>query len=114
MKTILSLVGLLALVTTFPAISDTHCKGKVTYLAIGRSGTVLVNGPGGLPSVYLCNVQNKVNNIEVESCKAIYSTLLAAKSQDKTVNITFLPNIDSCSSFKSWSVAKNLNWVFAS
>lgn len=109
MKKILLFVGLVVAVIAPLAFADTHCN-----LAIGRGGMVLVNGPGGLPNVYLCNVQNKVNNVEVESCKAMYSTLLAAKSQDKAVNITFLPNIDSCSSFESWSVAKNLNWVFAS
>ncbi|UTZ25495.1 hypothetical protein HB761_01305 [Vibrio campbellii] len=114
MNKIVCLVGLFISVVTLPALADTHCKGKVTYLAIGRGGTVLVSGPGGLPSVYICNVQHKTNNVEVESCKAMYSTLLAAKSQDKVVNITFLPNIDSCSSLKSWSVAKNINWVFAS
>lgn len=114
MNKIVCLIGLFISVVTIPAFADTHCRGKVTYLAIGRGGTVLVSGPGGLPSVYICNVQNKYNDVEVESCKTMYSTLLAAKSQDKAVNITFLPNIDSCSSFKSWSVAKNLNWVFAS
>ena len=114
MKIIGSFIALLLSVATLPAFADTHCKGKVAYLANGRGGTVLVNGPGGLPSVYICKVQLKINNVEVESCKAMYSTLLAAKSQDKVVNITFLPNIDSCSSLKSWSVAKNINWVFAS
>ncbi|TOK25039.1 hypothetical protein CGI23_11560 [Vibrio parahaemolyticus] len=114
MKIIGSFIVLLLSAATLPAFADTHCKGKVAYLAIRREGTVLVNGPGGLPSVYLCNVKHKTNNVEVESCKAMYSTLLAAKSQDKVVNITFLPNIDSCSSLKSWSVAKNINWVFAS
>lgn len=73
-------IGLVVAVIAPAAFADTHCKGKVAYLAIGRGGMVLVNGPGGLPSVYLCNVQNKVNNVEVESCKAMYSTLLTAKS----------------------------------
>ena len=98
--------------TLSPALADFSCKGKISYLAVGRNGTILVKGPGGLNYVYICNLQNKLNNVEVEACKGMYSTLLAAKSQDIEVNITFNnPDIESCSSIKSWSVAKNLNWI---
>ena len=35
MNKIVCLIGLFISVVTIPAFADTHCKGKVTYLAIG-------------------------------------------------------------------------------
>lgn len=93
--------------------AETHCEGKVTSIGIKKSGTVYTSGPGGLPVVYLCNLQNKMNDVEVESCKAMFSNLLAAKAQNKNVKITFDPDIESCSSVPSWADAKYLNWVIS-
>lgn len=96
---------------SFSASADSFCTGKIKQLAIGRSGTVLIAGPGGLPSTYLCSVNIKQNNVEVESCKAIFSQLLAAQAQQKEVNITFNPRLSSCSQVKSWGWAEGFNWV---
>lgn len=109
---LLKKITLFALVfLSFSASADSFCTGKIKQLAIGRSGTVLIAGPGGLPSTYLCNVNSKNNNVATEACKAIYSQLLAAHAQDKVVNITFNPAIDSCSKVKSWGWATGFNWV---
>lgn len=91
---------------------DFFCTGKITILAINRSGTLLVGGPGGLPSTYLCNIETKTNNVEPSACKATYNMLLAAKAQGKEVSITFNPTISSCSSVASSGWATNFNWVF--
>lgn len=96
---------------SFSASADSFCTGKIKQLAIGRSGTVLIAGPGGLPSTYLCNVNSKNNNVATEACKAIYSQLLAAQAQQKEVNITFNPAVESCSKVKSWGWATGFNWV---
>ena len=93
------------------AMADSTCQGKITYVGISRGANVLVSGPGGLPSTYLCDLQEKQNNVEPEACKAIYSALLSAKAQDKSVRITFNPNISSCSEVASWGWAKDFNWV---
>ena len=100
-----------SLLFSFNSIADSSCLGKISALSIGRGGTVLVQGPGGLPSVYLCNTEYKYNNVEASACNAIYSTLLSAHAQNKEVNITFNPSIPSCSGVKSWAVATNFNWI---
>ncbi|HCG8219563.1 hypothetical protein NB520_19700 [Vibrio antiquarius] len=96
---------------SFSSTAETWCEGKVTSIGVKKSGLVYASGPGGLPVVYLCNLQNKVNDVEVESCKAMYSSLLAAKAQNANVKITFSPDIESCSSVPSWAYADDLNWV---
>ncbi|MCG7563005.1 MULTISPECIES: hypothetical protein [Pseudoalteromonas] len=103
----------LVFLVSLPAFADSFCTGKVTKLGVGRHGVVYVSGPGGLPVVYLCNLQGKSNGIETESCKAMYSSLLAAKAQNKPVSITFNPNIGSCSGLSSWRYAPNVNWVIS-
>ena len=108
-----TLISLLFLVSFSSYSADSFCTGEVVKLGVGRSGLVYVSGPGGLPVVYLCNLQNKDNNVEVESCKAMYSSLLAAKSQKKSVSVTFNPSIESCSSLNSWTYAPNLNWIIS-
>ncbi|MES1192623.1 MAG: hypothetical protein ABUS47_16300 [Steroidobacter sp.] len=96
-----------------PAFADSpSCIGKIGDLGVVRSGTVYVNGPGGLPSVYICNLATTQNNVDPEACKAMYSTLLAAKAADKNVDITFLPALtNTCSEFSGWTYAPNVNWV---
>ena len=96
---------------SFSSLADSTCSGKIKTLAISRAGTVLIAGPGGLPSTYLCSVNLKHNNVETEACKIIYSQLLAAQAQKKSVNITFNPAISSCSQVKSWGWAEGFNWV---
>ncbi|USH03689.1 hypothetical protein K6Q96_06765 [Grimontia kaedaensis] len=94
-----------------PVYADSFCKGKIETLAVGRGSVLLISGPGGLPSTYLCDLSEKQNNVDPEACRAIYSLLLAAKAQDKSVNITFNPNIKSCSGVASWNWARDFNWA---
>ena len=96
---------------SFNSIADSSCTGKLSVLSIGRGGTVLIKGPGGLPYVYLCNTEIKSNEVEPSACRAMYSTLLSAHAQDKEVDITFNPSISSCADLKNWGTAANLNWI---
>lgn len=103
---------ILGLVWGVPVVADTHCKGEIFHMAINRSGTLMVKGPGGLPSTFLCNTETKLNNVEPSACKAMYSALLSAKAQKKSVDITFSPTISSCDEVTAWSYASNVNWVY--
>lgn len=105
------LVSIIFFIICFNTYADSTCIGKVKELAIGRSGTVLIAGPGGLPSTYLCNVNSKNNNVAPEACKAIYGQLLSAQAQGLTVKVTFNPAISSCSEVKSWGWAEGFNWL---
>lgn len=95
---------------SFSSFADSYCIGKIKRLAVGRGGTVMVGGPGVLPDTYLCNVHSKINNVEAEACKVMYSQLLVAKAQNESVNITFNPET-TCTSVKSWGWATNFNWL---
>ena len=108
MKKHLLLIGL---ILSFNSLADSFCTGKLSVVSIGRGGTVLIKGPGGLPYVYLCNTESKQNGVEPSACKTMYSTLLTAKAQDKPVDITFNPSISSCSGLTGWRYAANINWV---
>ena len=101
----------IAVTLSFNSVADSSCTGKISALSIGRTGMVLIKGPGGLPYTYLCNTENKYNNVETSACTAIYSTLLSAHAQDKEVNITFNPSIPNCSGVQSWGAATNFNWI---
>jgi len=108
---VLKKLFLFVLFFSVEASADSFCTGKIKTLAISKSGVLLVGGPGGLPSTYLCNTETKINNVEPSACKATYGMLLAAKAQAKDVSITFNPGISSCSSVASWGWATNFNWV---
>lgn len=105
-------VWLVLLCVSTSVFADSACKGKIEYTGVGRGGAVLVKGPGELPATYLCSVESKMNNVEPNACRAVYSTLLAAKMADKEVSITFNPEISSCESVKAWGWAENFNWIF--
>ncbi|WP_148049867.1 hypothetical protein [Gallaecimonas pentaromativorans] len=97
---------------SFSSLADTRCDGKISDLAIGHGGVVLVTIPEQFSAVYICSVVDKQNGVDPEACRAMYSTLLAAKAAEKSVSITFLPAISSCSMNKSWAWAQNINWIF--
>ncbi|MCR9907032.1 hypothetical protein NB545_06065 [Vibrio campbellii] len=112
-KALLLTTSLIAIIASLPSMAETWCEGPVTSIGVKKTGLVYTSGPGGLPVVYLCNLQNKVNNVEVESCKAMFSTLLAARAQKKNVRITFSPDIEACNTVTSWAYAEHLNWVIS-
>lgn len=94
------------------AVADSYCSGKVNSVGMGRSGTLYLSGPGGLRAVYICSVKTETNNVSTEACKVMYSTLLTAQAQDKSVDVTFNPGIESCGGLQSWKWATNVNWIF--
>jgi len=93
------------------ASADTTCRGEIEFVGLDNGGVVLLKGPGGLPYVYVCNLNEQANNVKPETCRGIYSTLLSAEAQNKSVDITFLPTIGSCEDVTEWAYAANLHWV---
>ena len=67
MKMIKELLFITGLISSFNAMADSFCTGKISALSVGRSGTVMIQGPGGLPYIYLCNTENKFNNVETSA-----------------------------------------------
>lgn len=72
--------------------ADVDCSGKVQHLslALTTTGVVTVALEGGPTMVYLCAIDGPVyNGVSSEVCKAMYSTLMAAKLSGKKVLIRF-------------------------
>ncbi|HEA18114.1 MAG TPA: hypothetical protein ENH88_17055 [Pseudoalteromonas prydzensis] len=65
------------------------CGGKITTVDIGSNGalhiTVDTIGVGNL----VCSISRKVGTIEVDTCKALHSMVLAASMANKNVTLWF-------------------------
>jgi len=104
MRNYLLVVMLLSItLIAVPAHASYECSGTITYLGLG-GGTVTVAGPGGLPAVYVCNLDGGTPGWSAESCKAVYATLLAAKVSGQTADIFFSDNL-TCTTQPAWSTA---------
>lgn len=88
------------------------CEGKVQGLSIDpRTGALLAEKIGPLNWPKLCSITHTSNNISPESCKVIYSSLLAAQMGSKEVKFWFNDGKD-CSQ-KSHTPWQNLTgWYF--
>jgi hypothetical protein len=88
-----------------PAHATYICNGTVTHLYVMADGTVAVTGPGGLNGVYLCKLgaASSGNGWTADSCKAAYSTLLAAKMSGQTASVYFNDNLNSCTAQQGWT-----------
>jgi len=87
------------------------CKGKVTRLGLHiDSGILFLGLEGGPGATQLCSVSKIYNNIPVDSCKVLYSTLLASKASGKKSLVRFYDH-DSCNSAEmNWKAAGTLGW----
>lgn len=93
--------------------ADVDCTGTVTSLSLqlNTTGTVTLSLSGGPSYVYLCNIDGAiVNGVSPEVCRAMYSTLMAAKTSGKKVRIRFYGH-ETCSAVPSWSYPGNLGWT---
>jgi len=76
-----------------------ECVGKVGQLVIPPSGTVTTS-LGNMGWVYLCNVSTSYNGVAPDTCKSIFSQLLAAKLADKNVRMWFSDTSNDCTNAK--------------
>ncbi len=93
--------------------ADVDCVGEVETLSLqlNHKGTVTLSLSGGPSYVYLCNMDGEVENgVSFETCKAMYSTLMAAKITKKKMLIRFYDH-ESCSEVSSWAFPGRLGWT---
>jgi hypothetical protein len=98
---------LLAAVLLAPATAsatDVGCVVKVVSVGLSPNGHVLASYTGGLGAFYLCYVGSSISvsglgTVDADSCKAMYSTLLTAKSTQQNVLLKFtgVTNTNFCS-----------------
>ncbi|WP_432720760.1 hypothetical protein R0381_002952 [Jeongeupia wiesaeckerbachi] len=87
------------------------CSGKVSMLAVDSAAAVFVAINGG-PIHSICNLDARAGYSFVPSgCKAAYATLLAAKTADKTVSISYGGDAYTCSSIPAWAVMTSAYFV---
>jgi hypothetical protein len=113
------LIGFLSVVFCCQTTNaDIDCTGTVAGLSLQmtNTGVVTVSLSGGPTAVYLCAVDGAIyNGVSPEVCKAMYSTLMAAKLSNKKMLIRFSGNYAKCSDIPSWAAAPMHGWtgVFA-
>lgn len=102
-----------ALTVPAPASAEVDCSGFVTDLSLQLTsvGTVTLSLSGGPTYVYLCDIAGSGrNSVEPTVCKAMYTTLLAAKATSKKVLVRFY-DYDSCSAIPAWVNAGSLGYT---
>ena len=111
MKPLIFVVVLLSIaVIALPSYAGTYaCTGTVTMLFINGAGTVVVQGPGGLPAIGLCSVTAATTNFAVDSCKTAYATLLAAKLSGQSATVNFNDSL-TCSTQPTWGNSNTSAW----
>jgi hypothetical protein len=99
-------VRLLAIATMLAsgsASASVDCQGKVTYLGLNPDGTVNVNIGFGIWG--MCNVSSTYSLGSVtftpESCRAWYSTFLAAQKSGSTIRMHFISG-PACAQIGHW------------
>ncbi|OZY85572.1 hypothetical protein CBP51_00520 [Cellvibrio mixtus] len=87
------------------------CTGLVGVIQISPAG-VVATAVGNMHWVYLCSVSEVYNNVQPEACKAIYSTMLAAKLSNKRVVFWFSDNSNDCTNtaHPAWAPLQNWYW----
>ena len=103
-----------ALLSGFPlAQAQIDCTGSVTNLSLqlDTQGTVTLSLSGGPTFTYLCAVDGAgLNGVSPTVCRAMYASLLAAKTAGKRVLIRFY-NYSTCASVPAWGNAGSVGWT---
>ena len=109
-----TLVVLLTMVlAAMPAFANTYvCQGTVTNLAVYSAGyvTLSLTGTPGMSSVTVCSTNANFNGWTPDGCKAVYSTLLSAKSRGLQVAIEFNDSL-SCTTQPVGAGLANSNYA---
>jgi len=95
---------LLSLIST-PAFASYTCTGLVEGVSINpKNGMLLAQRAAGIIWPAFCNVDIKENDVAPETCKHIYSMLLAAQMSGKEITLWFNDEGDggTCSSHTGW------------
>lgn len=88
--------GIALLLVTFTAQANHSCAGTVEEVAVAYQGHVHAYidtiGRGNT----ICSVENSKNGIGTETCKAMLSTLLTAKTTKTPVKLFFRNDTTNC------------------
>lgn len=97
-----ALVSLVLMSATPAALAGYTCGGPVRGVAIDTSGDILAESIGPVIWPRLCNIRTAVNGIPPESCKIIYSTLLAAQASGRSVTFWINDPATTCATLAQW------------
>lgn len=99
---------LLTLAPNVASAAEYACTGPVSSIALNQDG-MLTATIGTLANVYLCRIDDPVYGITTETCRAIYSLLLAAKLLNKPATFSFNDSL-SCTTHPGW--AQLTGWYY--
>ncbi len=111
-KVIRVILCVVSLCMSSHSLANYICKGKVVGLAIApQTGVLMAERVGPLSWPQLCKLNVEYADISPETCKAIYSTLLAAQMSQKDVTFWFNDGKDcSTTSHAPWQLLTG--WYF--
>jgi hypothetical protein len=97
---------LLAFSFSTNAFSAISCTGNIQVLALNPiSGLVQLNI--GYGWWYICSVSSAVNGVPVDTCKSLYSMMLADQASGRQMSLAFdttnYPSL-SCGTIGNWAV----------
>ncbi|MBQ0935111.1 hypothetical protein [Ideonella paludis] len=95
------------------ARSQVDCTGAVTNLSLqlNAQGTVTLSLSGGPSMTYLCDIDGVGRNgVAPAVCRAMYASLLTAKTSGKKVLIRFY-DYPTCAAVPAWGSAGALGWT---
>lgn len=103
------IIGMCAILATLfasqGAWANYFCSGTITDVSLTPSGSVFFNSDSnlGLQWQAVCTLGTTQNGVSPDACKAIYATLLTAKTSGKTVEFGFSDAL-SCTGHPAWTL----------
>jgi hypothetical protein len=95
--------ALCGLMAASGAYANYFCTGPVVNVVLSPSGLVTVNAPAAAMNfVYLCQIGATYNGVGSDSCKAILSTLLAARVSAQPITVGYSDSL-TCSTHPAWA-----------
>lgn len=87
------------------------CGGLVTYLGISAEGEV-TTAVQGTPIHRICALVNQgTYQINPLTCKAVYASLLVARSTGKSATIFYGDNGSTCTTLPAWQPVSNVYFL---
>ncbi|TMP23345.1 hypothetical protein CWB99_23390 [Pseudoalteromonas rubra] len=99
MKKLIAAVILLSLSPKL-VFANAHCTMKATAVDINKNGQVYFSFEGYGNSLYACSTSTKSGYISTETCKLMYSTMLAATLSKSDLTLSF-DTSESCESLQN-------------
>lgn len=93
------------------ANANIACAGRLGYLGIDQVGQVAVANGAGINTICSATSQGSFE-INVQTCKQFYATLLALRISSRSVTIYYRDsNLTSCSQIGGWSVQPSAYFI---